>query len=186
MLVGQPVQPLDGGVDQLGIGRERDVLGLHCGVDGDARQLPGAQRATVVRHPQRLGQQQLELIAQALAPVAQPRALVRELVLEELLAGKELEVRVVDPALADLLIRQPVDMLQEQQADHEARRHRRTALLGKQRRDLVVNPRPVELPRQLHQLVPAVDNLIQSRAVQVQFVARHDLLGAHRNPPRRH
>jgi hypothetical protein len=46
-----------------------------------------------VRHPQALGQQQLQLVAEPLAPMAQVRALVRE----ELFAGEELEIRVVDP-----------------------------------------------------------------------------------------
>ena len=48
------------------------------------------------------------------------RALVREAVLEELLAGEVLEVRVVDPSLADAFVGQPEHMLEQQQADHEA------------------------------------------------------------------
>jgi hypothetical protein len=36
--------------------------------------------------------------------VAQIRAFVRELVLEELLTGEVLEIRVVDPAFADALV----------------------------------------------------------------------------------
>jgi len=34
-LAGQAVEALDGGVHQLGVGREGDVLGLHRGVDGE-------------------------------------------------------------------------------------------------------------------------------------------------------
>jgi len=41
-----------------------------------------------VGHPQALGQQQVELVAQALAPMAEVGALVREAVLEERLAGE--------------------------------------------------------------------------------------------------
>jgi hypothetical protein len=88
VLLGQAVEPLDRRVQQLGIGREGDVLGLHRGVDRDPRQVPGPQRAAGVRHPQALGQKQLKLVAEALPPVAQVRALVWELVLEELFAGK--------------------------------------------------------------------------------------------------
>ncbi len=51
--------------------------------------------------------------------------------------------------------------------------------------DLTVDPLPVELPRQLHQLVPQVDHLLQMRAVHVQLVGRHDLLRAHRDLLRR-
>jgi hypothetical protein len=45
------------------------------------------------------------LLAQPLPPVAEIGALVREGVLEELLAGEVLEVRIVDPALAHAFAR---------------------------------------------------------------------------------
>jgi len=57
-----------------------------------------------VRHPQALNQQQLQLVTEPLAPMAQVRAFVREGVLEKLFTGEELEIRVVDPALAHPLI----------------------------------------------------------------------------------
>ena len=60
--VGQVVEPLDCSVRQLGVGREGDVLELHRGIDGDAGQVASSQGAAVMRHPQRLGQQQLELV----------------------------------------------------------------------------------------------------------------------------
>ena len=101
---GQSVEPLDRGVEQLGVGREGDVLGLHRGVDRDPRHVLGPQRAACVGHPQALGQQQIELAAQALPPVAEVGALVREAVLEERLAGEVLEVRIVDPALTDAFV----------------------------------------------------------------------------------
>ena len=37
VLLGQPIEPLDRRVQQLGVGREGDVLGLHSGVDRDPR-----------------------------------------------------------------------------------------------------------------------------------------------------
>jgi len=64
-----------------------------------------AQRPARMRHAQPLGQQQPEFVAQPLTPVAQPRALVRESVLEELLASKELEVWVLYPTLAHIFVR---------------------------------------------------------------------------------
>jgi hypothetical protein len=73
-----------------------------------------------VRHPQALGQQQLQLVAKPLAPMAQVRAFMREGVLEKLFAGEELEIRVVDSALAHPFIGQPVNVLEQQQPDHEA------------------------------------------------------------------
>ena len=60
VLPGQAVEPLDRGVQQLGVGREADGLGLHRGVDRDPRQVLRPQRAARVRHPQALGQQQLQ------------------------------------------------------------------------------------------------------------------------------
>ena len=90
VLVGQAVEPLDRGVQQLGVGREADGLGLHRGVDRDPLEVLGAQRAGLVRDPQALGQQQLQLVAEPLPPMAEVGALVREGVLEELLAGEEL------------------------------------------------------------------------------------------------
>jgi hypothetical protein len=43
-------------MQQLGIGRKRDGLGLHGGVDRDPLEVPRAQRAGLVRDPQALGQ----------------------------------------------------------------------------------------------------------------------------------
>ena len=119
VLAGQAIEALDRRVQQLGVGREGDGLGLHRGVHRDPRQSLAAQRARWLRHPQALGQQQLQLVAEPLAPMAQVRALVRELVLEELLAGEVLEIRIIDPALAHAFVGQPVDVLEQQQPDHK-------------------------------------------------------------------
>ena len=100
----QAVQSPDRGMQELGIGRKGDGLRLHRGVDGDSLEVFAAQGAGTVRHPQALGQQQLQLVAEPLAPVAQIAALVREGMLEELLAGEILEIRVMDPALAYTLV----------------------------------------------------------------------------------
>jgi hypothetical protein len=42
VLAGQAVQSLDRRVQQLGIGRERDGLGLHRSVDGDPLEVAGS------------------------------------------------------------------------------------------------------------------------------------------------
>src|SRR6201987_5639789 len=76
---------------ELGVGRKGDGLGLNGGVHHHPLQIARPQRAGLVRHPQALGQQQLQLIAKPLAPVAEVRELVGESVLEELFAGAELE-----------------------------------------------------------------------------------------------
>ena len=84
---------------QLGIGREADVLGLHSGVDRDPLEVLAPQGPALVRHPQALRQQQFQFVPQPLPPMAQVRAFMRELMLEELLPGEVLEIGVVDPAL---------------------------------------------------------------------------------------
>jgi hypothetical protein len=70
-----------------------------------------------MRHPQTLGQQQLQFVAEPLAPMAEVGAFVRELMLEKLFPGEVLEIGVIDPSFADALIGQPVNLLEQQQPD---------------------------------------------------------------------
>ena len=56
VLLRQAVEPLDRRVQQFGVGREGDVLGLHGGVDRDPLKVAGPQRAAGMCHPQALGQ----------------------------------------------------------------------------------------------------------------------------------
>src|ERR1700722_5394823 len=99
--------------------------------------------------------------------MAQVRALVREGVLEELFAGEELEIRVVDPALAYPFIRQPVNMLEQQQPDHEPGLDPWPAVLAVERRDLAVDPVPIDLAGKQNQFVLHVDDLVQPRPEQI-------------------
>src|SRR6516162_3744758 len=64
-------------MQQLGIGRKGDGLRLNRGVDRDALEVLAAQRAGLVRHPQALGQQEFQLVAEPLAPMAQVSSLVK-------------------------------------------------------------------------------------------------------------
>ena len=91
-------------MQELGIGRESDGLGLHGGIHRHALEIAGAQRASRMRHAQALGQEKVELVAEPLAPMAQVRPFMRKRVLEELLAGEILEVGVVDPALTHAFV----------------------------------------------------------------------------------
>ena len=113
MLVGQAIEAPDGGVQQLGVGRKADVLGLHRGVDRDPLKVLAPQRPALVCHPQALGQQQLQFVAEPLPPMAQVGAFVRELVLEKLFPGEELEIGILDPALAHAFVRQPINLLEQ-------------------------------------------------------------------------
>jgi len=103
-----------------------------------------------VRHPQALGQEKFQLAAEALAPMAQVRALVRKLVLEELLSSEVLEVWIIDPAFAHAFVGQSVNMLEKKKPDHKLCRNSRPATVAVQRRDLAVDELPVDLARELH------------------------------------
>ena len=179
---GKPPEPPDRRMQELGVGRERDRLRLHGRVRGDALEVLRAERARVMRHAQALGQKQIELVAEPLAPVAQVRALVRECMLEKLLPGEVLEIRVVDPALADLFVGQREDVLEKQNPDHEPRLDPRPPRLGIERRDLAVEPVPVDPLRKQHQLVPHVDDLIEPGPEQIARIRWGMLLRPHRAP----
>ena len=161
------------------------VMALGCTVVSTVTRLRSlrAQRAALVRHPQALGQQQLQLVAEPLAPMAQVRALVRELVLEELFAGEVLEIRVMDPALAHAFVGQPVNVLEQQQPDHEAGLDPRPALVAVERRDLAVDPVPVDLAGELHQLVLHVDDLVEPRPEQIASIPSSRASSAASFPP---
>ena len=51
VLAGQAVEPLDRRMDELGIGRKGDGLGLHGGVHSHTLEIPHPQRADLVRDP---------------------------------------------------------------------------------------------------------------------------------------
>jgi hypothetical protein len=91
-------------MQQLGVGREGDVLGLHRCVDRDPLKVLAPQCPARVGHPQALRQQQLPFVAEQLPPMAQIRALERELMLKKLLAGEVLEIGAIDPSLAHAFV----------------------------------------------------------------------------------
>ena len=53
---------------------------------------------------QAFGQQDIQFIPDAVAPMAHPGALMRQFVLEEFFAGEVLKVWALDPTVPDLLI----------------------------------------------------------------------------------
>ena len=119
MLAGKARQPSDRRIEELGVGREGDRLGLHDRVHRDPLEVLHAQRAGRMRDPQALGEQELQLAAEPLAPMREVRALVRKGVLEELLSGEVLEIGVAHPALAHLFVGEREDVLEQQQPNHE-------------------------------------------------------------------
>ena len=61
------IESLDRRMQQLGVCRERDCLGLDRGVHRDPFDVAGAQCAGRMRYPQALSQQELELATEPLA-----------------------------------------------------------------------------------------------------------------------
>ena len=90
--LGQPHQPLARPVDQLGIGREHDVLGLHGGVDDHPPCILRLHCPGPDRDRKALLQQRHDLVlTHALAPARHRGAVEWQLVPEERLAAKILE-----------------------------------------------------------------------------------------------
>ena len=106
---------------------------------------------------------------------------MRDLVLKEGLTGEVLEIGVVHPALPDALVREPVDLLQQQDRDHEARFGRGPSLGREAIRHLLVDPVPVDLLGQPDQFMSHVDDLIEpcpkeiARALLVMFLRSHPM-----------
>src|SRR5262245_14750134 len=70
-----------------------------------------------------------------------------------------------------VFIGQAVNMLEQKKPDHKPCRNSRTTTVAVQRRDLAVDEVPVDLARELHQLVPHVDDLVQPRAKQIKLLS---------------
>src|SRR6478736_4046351 len=66
-----------------------------------------------------LQERQQPLLAEALAPARQRRALERQLVLKELLATEQLEIRVLQPTRTERLVGEIVQVLEDRQAGHQ-------------------------------------------------------------------
>ena len=69
---------------------------------------------------------------------------------------------------------------EQQQPDHEAALDAGPTLLAVKRRDLAVEPVPVDALGKLHQLVPHVDDLVEPRSEQIARARRGMLLRPHR------
>src|SRR6476619_1706606 len=86
-----------------------------------------------------------------------------------------------DRALAHPFIGQPVNVLEQQQPDHEPGLDPRPAVLAVKRRDLAVDPVPIDLAGKQNQLVLQIDDLVQPRPEQIVRSRRLVLLRPHRS-----
>src|ERR1700758_3321863 len=104
--------------------------------------------------------------------------------LEKLLAAEVLEVRVLNPALAQSLVGKVVSVLEDRHSRHQPRRQRRlTRLVGVDRPEPLSQKTPIDRPRQLHQRVVHVDDLIKPRAEQILLAGLPSLAWSHRKSP---
>ena len=125
---GRAAEDLDAAVDELAVGRMRHRLGLDGGVDGHAPEVLRLGGAGALRGAERLGEQDLEAFgADALAPAGHGGAVERQGVLEVALGAEQLDVGAVEEAGADGVVGQAIHVLDQVQADHEARRQPRPA-----------------------------------------------------------
>jgi hypothetical protein len=101
VLLRQPNEPFVGSMHELGVRWKSDGLFLHRRVDDDPGEVGRLRRACLRRHGQALLDKRRELLlAHPLTPARKRRAVKGRLVLEKLLAAKELKIGVLDPALA--------------------------------------------------------------------------------------
>src|ERR1700678_3746844 len=77
-------------------------------------------------------------------------------------------------------IGQPVNVLEQQQPDHEAGLDPWPAVLAVKRRDLAVDPVPIDLAGKQNQLVLQVNDLVQPRPKKIVRSRRLVLLRSHR------
>ena len=128
-----------------------------------------------------LQERQQPLLAQALAPARQRRALERQLVLKELLATEQLEIRVLQPARTERLVGEIVQVLEDRQAGHQPGGQRRPAgIIVVELAEAHLEKAPVDRARERHQRVSQVDDLIEPRPEQIRLATLASLLRSHR------
>jgi hypothetical protein len=83
-------------------------------------------------------------------------------VAKELLAAEQLIVRVLEPARAQPLVGEVVHVLEDRKSRHQPRRQRRMAgSLRIDRAEPLFQKTPIDRPRQLHQRVFYIDDLVK-------------------------
>ena len=172
---------------ELGVGREGDRLRLHRRIDDHPRKVRRFGRAGARRRRQALLDQRGELVfAHPLAPASKRRAVEGRLVLKEFLAAEQLKVRVLDPALAQRLVRQVVHRLEDRQTRHEPPRQRRMpGPVRIDRAEPLLQKPPVDRAAELRQRMADIDDLIEPRPEQIVLSALPPLLRPHRIALRR-
>jgi hypothetical protein len=185
--LGRTDQPLAGPMHQLGVGRKGDRLLLHGRVDDDLPEVGGLGGSDARRDGQALLNERDQLVlAHALAPAGQRRAIKRQFVLEELLTAEQLIIRVLKPALAQDLVGEVMHVLEDGQAGHQPRRQRRASRTVRVDRPTpLLEKAPVDRPYELHERVIKVDDLVEPGSEEITLPRLPTLHWPHESPRRR-
>lgn len=182
---GEPDQNFPAAMIETRIQRMRDRLRLHGGVHADTFE---AARLHCTRRHRRLHghrEQQLHALrADALAPARERARIDRQPVLQIVEAAEELPIRVLDPALAQLLVREVVGVLEIAETDHQPCRFAgTTGGLVIERPERGLETLPLDQSRQTQQRMPEVQLVGQSCAKQVVGVPAVGVSWAHHKSP---
>src|SRR5262245_38323025 len=166
---GQIDQLLDCAMGEPRIGRMCDRLFLHGGVHHDPLEILGLDRLRLVRHREALLQQCGELLfTQPLTPTGERRAIKRQLVSEHHFPTEVLVIRVLYPAIAQLLVGEVVRMLEDEQPGDQPRRQRRLPRPhATDRAEASRHKVPIDLPGEYNQRMAGIDELLQRQLKQV-------------------
>ncbi len=94
---------------------------------------------------------------------------------------EELVVGVLDPARAQILVREIMRVLEDRKPCHQPRRQRRMpGLVRIDRAEPFLEKAPVDRPTELRQRVIPVDDLVEPRPEEIVLSAVATLLGPHR------
>jgi hypothetical protein len=106
-------------------------------------------------------------------------------VLKELLTAEELEIRVLDPALAEHLVGEVVQVLHNGEPRHQSRGQGRPAgPVLVDRPEAFLEEAPVDRTGELHERVARIDDLVEPGPEQVRLPGLASLLGSHDSPRR--
>jgi hypothetical protein len=188
MFFRKPHEALARAMHQPGVCGEGDRLLLHGRSDNHLGEVRWSRGARSRRDRKALLQERARLLlAHALTPARQRRALERKLVAKELLAAEELIVRIIQPALAQDFIGEIVRVLQDRQARHAPCGKRRlTRPVRINGAEALLQKIPVDRARKFHERAIPIGDLVEPCLEQIILPAVPPLPRSHRNHPPLH
>src|SRR5262245_25026502 len=124
------------------------------------------------------------LLTQPPAPASQRRTIEWQPVAEHHLTAEILKIRVLDPPVAQRLVREIVHVLEDEQSGYQSCRQRRLPRPAAiDRTEASRQEVPINLRRQTNQRLAKVDDLLQRRTKQIVLTIVARL--AHKSPEQR-